>query len=231
MPRRDRAPCRSVTMRPEPALEPALERPPVCMLPDPAGPGADRRQQKGDVMARLVLRLKQVLAPTGLSRSTIFVLQQQGIFPQSIKLGSKATGWYEDEVQEYIQTGPAGAARAVALRRRRGGRRINRAHGRRAAPGGLMAPGPNTYRPVWVTNSNVACRVVDDDAGTLTRRGTELADSFLQHRATPDRTSLVRAIDGEDITFPEAVLGRQGSGGASRGASPREQRLLADGVR
>ena len=67
------------------------------MLPDPAGPDADRRQQKGDVMARLVLRLKQVLAPTGLPRSTIFVLQQQGIFPQSIKLGSKATGWYEDE--------------------------------------------------------------------------------------------------------------------------------------
>ena len=43
---------------------------------------------------------------TGLSRSTIFALQQRGTFPQSIKFGPKATGWYEDEVQDYIETRP-----------------------------------------------------------------------------------------------------------------------------
>ncbi len=57
-------------------------------------------------MTRRVLRLKQVQAQTGLSRSTIFALQQRGIFPQSIKIGPKATGWYEDEVQNYIETRP-----------------------------------------------------------------------------------------------------------------------------
>ena len=57
-------------------------------------------------MTRRVLRLKQVQAQTGLSRSTIFALQQRGIFPQSIKIGPKATGWYEDEVQDYIETRP-----------------------------------------------------------------------------------------------------------------------------
>ena len=43
---------------------------------------------------------------TGLSRSTIFALQQRGIFPQSIRIGPKATGWYEDEVQNYIESRP-----------------------------------------------------------------------------------------------------------------------------
>ena len=37
-------------------------------------------------MTRRVLRLKQVQAQTGLSRSTIIALQQRGIFPQSIKI-------------------------------------------------------------------------------------------------------------------------------------------------
>ena len=57
-------------------------------------------------MSRRVLRLKDVKEATGLSRSSIYALQQQGIFPQSIRVGPKATGWYEDEVQNYIETRP-----------------------------------------------------------------------------------------------------------------------------
>ena len=57
-------------------------------------------------MARRVIRLKEVMGQTGLSRSTIFALQKQGVFPQSIKIGPKASAWYEDEVQHYIQTRP-----------------------------------------------------------------------------------------------------------------------------
>ena len=64
-------------------------------------------------MARRVIRLKEVMAQTGLSRSTIFALQKQGIFPPSIKIGPKATGWYEDEVQHYIKTRPRFPARRV----------------------------------------------------------------------------------------------------------------------
>ena len=67
---------------------------------------------RGGGSTKRVLRLKQVQAQTGLSRSTIFALQQRGIFPQSIKIGPKATGWYEDEVQNYIETRPRGGDRA-----------------------------------------------------------------------------------------------------------------------
>ena len=55
---------------------------------------------------RRVLRLKEVKETTGLSRSSIYALQQRGLFPQSIRIGPKATGWYEDEVQNYIETRP-----------------------------------------------------------------------------------------------------------------------------
>ncbi len=57
-------------------------------------------------MTKRVIRLKEVMAQTGLSRSTIFGLQQQGTFPQSIKIGPRASGWYEDEVQHYLKTRP-----------------------------------------------------------------------------------------------------------------------------
>ena len=57
-------------------------------------------------MTRRVIRLKEVMALTGLSRSTVYALQKQGIFPQSIKIGPKASAWYEDELQHYIKTRP-----------------------------------------------------------------------------------------------------------------------------
>ena len=50
---------------------------------------------KRGVVVRRVIRLKEVIAQTGLSRSTIFAPQKQGTFPQSIKIGPKASGWYE----------------------------------------------------------------------------------------------------------------------------------------
>lgn len=85
--------------------------------------------------------------------------------------------------------------------------------------------GVGTY---WVTL--VAGRLVEDDAGTLTRRGAELAEVFLQHRATPDRASLIRAIGGQEITFTEAVLADWGGVAHLGAASPREKRLLADAL-
>ena len=63
-------------------------------------------------MARRVTRLKEVMAQTGLSRSTIFALQKRG-GPPSIKIGPKAAGWYEDEVQHYIRTRPRYGARRL----------------------------------------------------------------------------------------------------------------------
>jgi len=39
---------------------------------------------------------------TGLGRSTIYRLQADQQFPQSIKLGIRAVGWLEREVQEWL---------------------------------------------------------------------------------------------------------------------------------
>lgn len=60
-------------------------------------------------------------------RSRNFALQHPGSSLNLSKLGPKATDWYEP---------PAGRPPT------------NRATGRRTAPGGPMAPGPYTYRPV-----------------------------------------------------------------------------------
>ena len=49
------------------------------------------------------LRLLEVLARTGLSRSTIYVRLDQGCFPRPVSLGARAVGWIEAEVDEWIR--------------------------------------------------------------------------------------------------------------------------------
>ena len=49
------------------------------------------------------LRLPEVLARTGLSRSTIYVRLEQGRFPRPVSLGGRAVGWIEAEVDEWIR--------------------------------------------------------------------------------------------------------------------------------
>ena len=50
----------------------------------------------------VVLRRKSVEARTGLSRSTIYLRVAQGAFPKPIQLGSRAVGWAEAEVDQWI---------------------------------------------------------------------------------------------------------------------------------
>ena len=49
-----------------------------------------------------LLRLKQVQALTGLSRSHLYSLASKGQFPKSVKLSQKSVGWIETEVQDWI---------------------------------------------------------------------------------------------------------------------------------
>ena len=56
------------------------------------------------------LRLPEVLARTGLSRSTIYVRLDEGRFPRPVSLGGRAVGWIEAEVDDWIR------ARIVASR-------------------------------------------------------------------------------------------------------------------
>ena len=50
-----------------------------------------------------ILRLKDVIEMTGLSRSTIYLRMDQGKFPQQINLGSRAVGWIGSEIKEWIE--------------------------------------------------------------------------------------------------------------------------------
>lgn len=49
-----------------------------------------------------ILRLPTVKGRTGLSRSTIYLHIQEGLFPAPIKLGARAVGWLESDVNDWI---------------------------------------------------------------------------------------------------------------------------------
>jgi len=50
-----------------------------------------------------ILRLRQVLELTGLSRSTLYLYMQNRQFPIQVRLGQKIVGWVEDEVIDWIR--------------------------------------------------------------------------------------------------------------------------------
>ena len=54
-------------------------------------------------MEHQILRLTDVIAMTGLSRSTIYLRMVQGKFPKKINLGSRAVGWISSDVNEWIE--------------------------------------------------------------------------------------------------------------------------------
>jgi prophage regulatory protein len=51
---------------------------------------------------RVILRMRQVSARTGLARSTIYERIKAGEFPVQIPLGARAVGWLETEVDAWI---------------------------------------------------------------------------------------------------------------------------------
>lgn len=52
---------------------------------------------------RTIWRLPDVMAQTGLSRSTIYDLVSQEKFPSQINLGPRAVGWVASEVVDWIE--------------------------------------------------------------------------------------------------------------------------------
>ena len=49
-----------------------------------------------------IIRLKTVLARTGLSRSTIYRKIAEGTFPPQIKISVNRTGWHESDINRWI---------------------------------------------------------------------------------------------------------------------------------
>ena len=54
-------------------------------------------------MSKRVNRLPVVKYRTGLSRSTIYLYMSKGLFPASISLGSRAIGWLESDIDEWLE--------------------------------------------------------------------------------------------------------------------------------
>lgn len=65
-------------------------------------------------MSDSLLRLDQVRARTGLSRSGIYQKIADGKFPKPVAIGSRAVAWVESEVSGWIQARIEGSRRAVA---------------------------------------------------------------------------------------------------------------------
>jgi len=50
-------------------------------------------------MTHTILRLPAIKTGTGLSRSTIYLRIEQGLFPKPVSLGGRAVGWPANEVE------------------------------------------------------------------------------------------------------------------------------------
>ncbi len=49
-----------------------------------------------------IVRLKTVLARTGLSRSTIYRKIAEGTFPAQLRISTNGAGWHESEINRWI---------------------------------------------------------------------------------------------------------------------------------
>lgn len=55
-------------------------------------------------MSATIIRLPEVIAKTGLSRSTIYHLISKGRFPKGVPIGTHARGWLHHEIEEWIES-------------------------------------------------------------------------------------------------------------------------------
>ena len=62
-----------------------------------------------------ILRLRQVMAVTGLHKTTIYGLQSDGDFPMRVKITSHLVGWVEEEVQAWLARRLAASNRPSAI--------------------------------------------------------------------------------------------------------------------
>lgn len=72
----------------------------------------DLYSMSADANPRTILRIEGVFCRTGLKRTMLYDLIAKGEFPKQVPLGARAVGWYEDEVQDWIDERPAVEGRA-----------------------------------------------------------------------------------------------------------------------
>ncbi|WP_331425122.1 helix-turn-helix transcriptional regulator [Vibrio sp. M260118] len=57
-----------------------------------------------EVFIMRLIRLKEVIELTGLSRSCIYKYIEEGRFPRNVPLGGRSVGWVESEIHDWIQS-------------------------------------------------------------------------------------------------------------------------------
>jgi prophage regulatory protein len=53
--------------------------------------------------SRRVLRLPQTIAKSGLGRDSVYRGGREGWFPKPVKLSERASGWFEDEIDAWLE--------------------------------------------------------------------------------------------------------------------------------
>ena len=53
-----------------------------------------------------LLRLSEVLARCGLSRSSLYRMMRDGSFPEPLKVGVRAVRWRESEIEAWLESRP-----------------------------------------------------------------------------------------------------------------------------
>ncbi|WP_354311709.1 helix-turn-helix transcriptional regulator [Sphingomonas trueperi] len=54
-----------------------------------------------------ILRIKTVLARTGLTRSTLYRKMEAGTFPKNIRISTRCMGWRESAIAEWLSSLPS----------------------------------------------------------------------------------------------------------------------------
>ncbi len=55
-------------------------------------------------MAERILRRPEVEGRTGLSRSTIYAMMAEDLFPKPKRIGQRAVGWTESSIDEWLES-------------------------------------------------------------------------------------------------------------------------------
>lgn len=59
--------------------------------------------QRKSTASQSLIRIRQVMAKTGISKSQVYRLSKLGQFPKPIKLTTQSVAWIEQEVERWIE--------------------------------------------------------------------------------------------------------------------------------
>lgn len=57
-----------------------------------------------------IARISQVIAQTGLPRSSLYAQMKEGKFPKPLKIGARSVGWRVEDVEAWIAARPEGGS-------------------------------------------------------------------------------------------------------------------------